>query len=288
MIQPARLFLLVAAATVVSQSARADDNKACIDASESAVALKMADKLLRAREQLSVCASSRCPSAVKNSCQQRLADVGRAIPSLVLSATDAAGNDLTAVTLSIDGVAYSSRLSGTAIELDPGEHELRLEAVDQPPAVKRFVLRQGERGRRESVVIGSPLPARSPTPSPTVDLVSTHAGNTQRAAGWTVAGVGVAGLAAGSVSGLLAISAHSSYETHCGAAVGAPSGSSCEAPGVSGQKDAATEATASTFFFVAGGVAAAAGLTLLLTAPKRAAAAQLGIAPGGVLVRGQF
>jgi len=284
------LLLLAAALVVPTSAARAQDTGACIAASESALALKKADKLMDARRQLSLCAAPSCPDVVKGSCEKRLAEVSQAIPSIVLFATDATGNDLTAVKLSIDGAAYADRLDGRAIELDPGEHELRLEVAGQPPTVKRLVLHQGEQGRRESVVVGPP-PAATPVPPPAASIAADaepSPGGTQRTIGWIVGGVGVAGLTAGGVFGLLAISAHNSYEQHCGNNIGAPSSNDCDSTGRSGQSDASTKATLSTVFFVGGGVAATAGMTLLLTAPKSITGTQVGVGPDGIVVQGRF
>lgn len=283
------LLLLPVALAAPASVARAQDTDACIAANEAAVARKKADKLIEARKQLSVCASPSCPDVVRTSCERRLGEVGQAIPSLVVFATDAAGNDLTAVKVLIDGVAYADRLDGNAIELDPGEHELRFEVAGHPPTVKRVFMLEGERGRRESVVVG--LPPAPPLPPGIVPGAGAEPirpdGGSRRTLGWIVGGVGAAALATGGVFGVFAIRAHDSYEQQCGASIGAPAGS-CNSQGVTGHDDAATKATISTVFFVVGGVAAAAGVTLVLTAPRSVTTARVGVGPGGVVVQGGF
>ena len=76
------------------------------------------------------------------------------LPSMVLRATDAAGNDLAGVTVTLDGVALPTGLNGRAVPADPGTHTLRFEAAGRPPVDKTVLLAEGEKDRRVSVVIG--------------------------------------------------------------------------------------------------------------------------------------
>jgi hypothetical protein len=79
--------------------------------------------------------------------------------------------------------------------------------------------------------------------------------------GVIVAGVGVAGLAVGSVAGFVAISKNHDVPSQC-------NGSVCNAQGISSLDGAKTAATISTVGFVAGGVLVAAGAVLYLTASR--------------------
>src|ERR1700722_8014523 len=78
---------------------------ACIQASETAVVLKKAGKLLEERKALSECAAASCPDPVRTSCRERLVAVVRAIPTIVFGVKDARGRDLASVKLTIDGAA---------------------------------------------------------------------------------------------------------------------------------------------------------------------------------------
>jgi hypothetical protein len=284
---------VVACATTI---ARAQDTDACINASEKAVALHKAEKLINARASLSVCAASSCPDLVRSSCRQRLAQVNQSIPSIVFVAKDGAGHDLAALTLIIDGAAYADHLDGNAVALDPGEHEFRFEARGQSPVVKRFVLHNGEQNRREDIVVGpastavapsAPWARATPTnPSPPREARSTR-GDAQRTIGLGVGAVGAASVIAGAIFGGLSLAAHGSYERDCGSNVGAPRGF-CTSQGVSGESEAATKGTLSTLFFVAGGVAATAGAIVFLTAPRANATPQVGIGLATVVMGGRF
>lgn len=276
--------------------ARAQDTDACINASEKAVALRKADQLIEERASLAACAASSCPDAVRTSCEQRLGQVTQAIPSIVFFAKDGSGRDLASVKLTIDGSVYADHLDGSAITLNPGEHEFRFEVPGQAPVEQRFVLHQGDQNRREDIVIGvaPALPTESAAKPPetktfSMDQGSTSHGSAQRTAGLVVGGVGLASLVAGAIFGGLSLAAHASYEKDCGSNLGpqVPAGQ-CTAQGVSGQSDAATKGTLSTVFFVAGGVLTAAGGVIFFTAPKGGLSAQVGWGFGGVVAKGQF
>jgi hypothetical protein len=295
-------FVCFAIGASMATVAHAQDTDACIGANEKAVALRRADKLIEEQAALSTCAASSCPNTVRTSCLQRLGLVGQAIPSIVFVAKDASGHDLAAVKLTIDGAPYADRLDGSAIELDPGEHEFRFEVAGQAPVVVRFVTHQGEQNRRETIVFEvAPVPPAvvppaspafgaadsNPTTPAAADQTAADLGGTQRTFGLVVGGVGVAGLVAGAVFGGLSMAAHNGYEKSCGSQVGAPTGF-CKSQGVSGESDAATKGTLSTIFFIGGGVATAAGAVLFLTAPKGSAGTQVGIGIESVVVKGRF
>jgi hypothetical protein len=284
-------LVVVATAAGATGDARADDTDACISASEKALSLHKARKLIDERKSLAICAASICPEAISASCHQRLEQVKQAIPNIVLVVKDARGNDVAAVKLAIDGAPYADHLDGNAIALDPGEHEFRFEVAGQPPAVQRFVLHQNEQNRRETVSIGAastegaavPLIAPSPEAAPP----SSTGSHAQRTIGVVVGGLGAAGLIAGAIFGGLSLAAHDSYEKDCGSNILAPPGV-CNSTGVSGESDAATKGTISTVAFIAGGVALAAGGGLFLFAPKGSSTPQVGVGPGSLVVKGQF
>jgi hypothetical protein len=296
-------LLAFAAATSAATFARGQDTDTCINASEKALSQRKAEKLIQERASLSICAASSCPEAVRSSCQQRLALVNQAIPSMVFFAKDGAGRDLSAIKLRIDGAVYADHLDGSAIALDPGEHEFRFETTGQQPLVKRFVMHQGEQNRRENILIGAATepvgaaPASTaraaaadsiPQPPATADEATPRQGST-RALGLVVGGVGVASLAAGGILGGLSMAAHSSYEKDCGSHLGAGVPSDlCNADGVSGEKDAATKGMLSTIFFIGGGVLGATGAVLFFTASKGGTTTQVGVGAGSVVLTGEF
>lgn len=279
--------VLLAAILCAPGLARAQDIDACIDASERALAFRRAEKLVDARAALSTCSASSCPEAVSTSCRQRLNELNHTIPSIVFLVRDPSGHDLVAVKLSVDGKPYREQLDGSAMELDPGEHEFRFEAAGQEPIDQRFFLNEGERGRREHIVIGA-AKARSPSEVGSV-TEGARGAPPLRSTALALGGVGVAGLIAGGVLGVLSMSAHQAYLQHCGASIGAPPGQ-CTAQGVSGESDAATKGTLATAFLVGGGAATVAAATwyLLLPGNHDPKDVKVTLGFGAVALRGQF
>ncbi|MGA2448093.1 MAG: hypothetical protein ABTD50_05410 [Polyangiaceae bacterium] len=295
----ASFCLAVAAVLGATTIVVAQDMDACIGASEKALVLRKAGKFMDARASLSKCAAALCPDAVRVSCQQRLVDMNRAIPSIVLATKDGSGRDVTSAKLTVDGTVYADGLGGSAIQLDPGEHEFRFEFAGQT-LVKRFVLRQGEQGRREEVVIGAPskqpaltappaaAEAAATTASSTAESGSAR-GSSMQTTGLIIGGVGLAALATGAVFGALALSAHNDYEKNCGANIGGSvPPNTCNAQGASGEQDAANKGDLSTIFFVVGGGVLAAGAALYFLWPSGRSDVRVGIGPDRVLLTGRF
>jgi hypothetical protein len=178
------------------------------------------------------------------------------------------------VTITIDGHPLEEQAGATAIALDPGPHQVVFEATGRHPTTRVFVLSEGDKGRRERVVL-EPVDQGQPR---TVG---------QRSLGLIIGGVGVAAMAAGATFAALVSVARRDYEQHCGSAIGAPA-SFCDAQGVRGHDDAVTKASFATGFLIAGGAAFATGVALVLTAaPKRTSTAMtLGL--DGVSFRKDF
>jgi hypothetical protein len=243
----------------------------CLKANESAIALRGERKLRGARDSAVVCAASSCPGQVRDACQNRLRALSAAIPTVVFLAHDSAGHDLVAVHVSMDGAALTDRLDGSAIEVDPGQHTFRFEAAGQPPVEKPIVIGEGEKDRRETVVLGEPGPV-PPPPGPTPERIGPKAtpGAGQRLAGIVIGATGLAGLALGGIAGGVALANWSKAKNYCSGMTVACT-TNPNSPGVHDENAANTMATLSTVSFIAGGVLAAAGVVVALTAPRATA-----------------
>jgi hypothetical protein len=238
----------------------------CIAANDAAQDLRRAGKLHEARDKLALCVATSCPGPVREDCGQRLTEVDSVMPTVVFEAKDGAGNDLVAVTVTMDGQRLIDRLTGLPMQLDPGEHRFVFEATGLPSTEKTIVVREGERDRRERVVFGQAT-AALPTPpsqSTTPFAPSASDGDTQRTIAFVLGGAGVVGLAVGSVLGLVSKSSYDhALQTECGHN---PNG--CSPQGIQDGQSAHGQAAASTVAFVAGGVLLGAGAVLYFTAPK--------------------
>ena len=289
-------------AMTLAAPAHADASKEqCIDANDRAQSLRRAGDFAGTRQLLRRCAERTCPALVRDDCAQRLDELDRAQPTIVFDVHDeATGKDVVAVKITIDGKPFADSLDGRALPVDPGPHTFVFEVPGQAPTTERVTVREGEKGRHESVAVGS-LPVESasaaaPSQTPPPDT-SASPPDSRAAAGsnaWTVVGIvttvaGAAALAGGGVAGILASIAKTNYEKNCGANIKAPSASDCNSAGVQGHGDAASKATWSTALFIGGGVAAAAGITIWVAAPKRQEGrAAVTFVPGGVSLSGSF
>jgi hypothetical protein len=272
--------LLAAATLAIVPPARAagPTTGECVAAADSSLQLREQHKLRAARAQMLVCAAASCPAAVQSECLRRVDQINAAIPTVVFEAKDGAGNDLSNIKVDVDGQPLTDRLDGTSMQVDPGEHHFRFTAPGGTIIDKTIVIREGEKDRRESIVVGATaLPAVQPAPPA---LASTTAqppaaedtGASRRTIGLVVGGVGIVGLAVGTVFGVLASSSASSSKNECSTATcgGAYSKS------VSDYNTASTDATVSTVAFIAGGVGVAAGAILFFTAPSGASSGASG------------
>ena len=277
---PIAIVLMASAAPSVAQ-AQGKDSAACKAANRLAPISRDAGRLVEARNLLQDCARAACSAAVHKKCAQTLAELEIRIPSVIPSAEDRAGMDLVDVNITIDGKPGPTTCDGAAHEIDPGEHTFVFKLADGRTAQRKITLREGEKNVSVAVTIGAPE-VRQPPPAVHHGPAWEHSDAALAAAqprprkpsplrlvGFVAAGVGVAGLAVGTVFGLMSSSKLSA--PNCD-----PSTKLCD-PGVI--DDAKSAATISTISFVAGGVLVAGGLTLALVAPKGTSSARVNMAP---------
>jgi len=135
---------------------------ACIQAAEEGETARNAGELRRARELFSQCAARECPVVLRRDCSSWLEDLDRQIPSVVVGAHDAQGHDVVDARVSVDGTPVRERLDGTAIELNPGPHVLRVERAGSVPFEIKLVVRAGEKNRPVLAAFDPPATATTP------------------------------------------------------------------------------------------------------------------------------
>jgi hypothetical protein len=304
--------LLVGASLLVSSVSSAPawadgpTGAACAEAYTNAQTWRNERKLVKARDALRICAQPTCKEFIVHDCVQWLEQVQASLPTVVPLATDAQGNALLDVRVSVDGAPLIEKIDGRSVEIDPGPHTFSFEAKDGTKADKQVIVADGDHDKRIAVTMGptaASAPPAPPAPSAdhaaaphapadapksgpeTIVVDSSNDGLQWKAIGLANAGVGAAALAAGSVFGAIAISKKNG--------AGCNASSVCPTPtAVQSLKDAGTAATTSTVFFVAGGVLAAGGLALWLLAPSSTPKVQAvpvaGPGGGGLWMQGAF
>jgi hypothetical protein len=305
-------FVLVVGVSALGPSARASEpieasdanatKQTCVTANGDAQALRLEGKLGAARELFVKCVDPSCPALVRDDCAQRLDELERVQPTIVLEVKDANGADATGVALLIDGRPLPGTLQGRALRVDPGEHELEFSADGFAPAKRRFVLSEGEKDRRERIVLERLVLAPPPPPLPLVtepaaaplppEPRKSMSASTQQTIGLAVGGVGVVAIAVGSVFGVLTFSSVAAQNRDCG------TGPFCaDRPlALSDHAKAVTDGAVSTGTFIAGAALIAGGAALVFTprSAKGAPSAGLRLAPtagvgsAGLSLRGEF
>ena len=191
---PAALSISLAAlAALTPRAASAEDTKrACVQASTDGQTLRKDDKLIAARDKLRMCSSDPCPTVVKTHCLKWLNEVEGMIPTAVVRATDASGNDVLDAEVTIDGQA--SKL-GHPETLDPGQHVVVVKRANGEQKQENFLLVDGDHARILNVELPKPpAPSTAPPASSIPEKpVESHSGGIPAGA-WVLGGVGVAAL----------------------------------------------------------------------------------------------
>ena len=252
----------------------------CIAANEKSVSARSANHLKEARTRALECAASACPAEVRVECTRRANDLTTAIPSVVFETKTDAGEDVSGVTFTLDGTAQSRPLDGSALEIDPGEHAFSFGAPDGRRVTKTFILREGDKARRERIVFATPPkppaarpPLPPPPPPPPVTAQPLPWLTNTRIAGIALGAAGVVGVGLGTYFGVAARSSWSSSQDACASSANCPDhGAALDA-----HDRASHQALGSTIAFAAGGAALATGVILLVVgAPSPATAALIG------------
>jgi len=269
-----RLAWATAAAIACSLpgAARAGDPKLeCIGAADKGQQARDDGRYRAARESFATCGRSVCPKVVAASCTKWAREIDDAMPSLVLSAKDGSGADVSDVRVTFDGAPLASSLDGKPIDVDPGAHKLRFEHEGSAPVERDVVVKAGEKLREISVTFAA---AEKATPVVVAPVATSGGGNTGRTVATVVLGVLAGGALAGGVAFGLASQGDASTaaslrggmpSTACTGA--GASSSACQS--LSSAVDAESrDATLGVVMYVGAGVLAAAAVVAWLVWPK--------------------
>jgi hypothetical protein len=160
-----------------------------------------------------LCAREACPGIVRKDCLQWLSEVEASLPSVVLSARNAQGGDISSAKVTADGVMISDKLDGKSIFVDPGPHTFKFEVEGQAPVEQQAVIREGEKNRAITATFGT-------TPEATPNVVTPPPAETDKksapVAGYILGGVGLVALGGFAYFGLTGKSDVSTMREGCG------------------------------------------------------------------------
>lgn len=165
-----RLPLLALATFGLTSRAAALDTVQCTEAHFAAQVARSEGRLLDAEEQLSLCGHPSCPGVLTQECGEWLKEVSREIPSVVVVVEDAREKDIIDFSLKIDGIEHHPSRLG-AVRLDPGKHEIVVNAEGFLERRQMIRLRVGEQYRRVRLLMASDSPPEEAKQRPSWPLV---------------------------------------------------------------------------------------------------------------------
>lgn len=192
-----------------ARPAHADEGKACNATYESGLSLRAKGHLLGARKQFVACSRQTCPAVLSKECLRLAVAVATSIPTVVIDARDAHGDEVANVRVTIDGTQVASQLNGRSIQVDPGERHFRFKLEGGPSVARVVLVHEGEKERVVKVQFpGAPgkAPASSaqkptaaqegstPGASKVPEQPPGHVRHGLPVGAWVLGAVGVAGL----------------------------------------------------------------------------------------------
>jgi hypothetical protein len=158
-------LVVLAASPALAQRASAKPapaaKAACLAAHEEATTLLTQKKPHAAHDKFVACARSECPTVVRKECGDQLTAVEKDAPTVALEARDEAGADTTEVKVTMDGSPLAERLTGSAVDVEPGEHVFRFERADGKSIEQKILVVEGDKNRKVVADFASLVP-RSP------------------------------------------------------------------------------------------------------------------------------
>jgi hypothetical protein len=145
----------------------------------------------------------------------------------------------------LDGVLLASPVLGVGVPIDPGQHTIEAEVGSDAPVSRTFTV--ADQGGTTAVAL---------------DVTPAKAGSQQRIAATAVGGIGLVGLAAGSILGIMAMSNWNRARSEC-----ANGTSGCSSEALDLEPVVRNEALGSTIAFAVGGGAILGAALLWWTAP---------------------
>jgi hypothetical protein len=149
--------------------ARADDLASCNAALIRGQELAQKGRLLAARAAFPACLRAECDEALRAVCANFVGELRTRIPSLRVEAHGPNGA-VTGLRLYVDGELVAFPLQ--AIELDPGDHVVRVEATSFVPKEEHVVLTEADRPRSLVLSLTSLVAEPAPAPLPVAPSVA--------------------------------------------------------------------------------------------------------------------
>jgi len=189
---------------------------ACSRSFEESQRLRNNSQYIAASEEVLKCADPKCGEALFDECTKIYGELQTATPSVVFAARDGAGNELTGVSVSIDGQPTADPLDGKPVRVDPGSHQFSFSSAGYDVIEQTLLIRAGEQYRpinatmQQTAVAGAPPSVATPAPA--------SSGRSRRGAplaSYVLGGIGVVGLGTFVAFRVLGASQFEDLERNC-------------------------------------------------------------------------
>lgn len=212
----ATVVVIAVSAALAAPAAAAPRGKAgaknvCLAAHEEGLALRTQKKPHAAHEKFVSCARAECSVVVRKECAEQLALAEKDAPTVALEARDEAGLDAPAVKVTMDGAPLTERLTGTALDVEPGEHLFHFQRADGKSIDQRVLVVEGDKNRKvlaDFATLVKPIGPQPPPPPPPKAAIPI--------ASFALAGVAVVGLGSFTFFALSGKSTEHDLASSCG------------------------------------------------------------------------
>ena len=141
-------------------SAEANSKDACVASYQQAQVSRQDGDLLKAQQELMVCAGAGCPDAMQADCSRWLEEVQTALPSVVFRALTPTGADIADARIELDAEPERP-LDGRSITVNPGKHQVTVRAPHFAPLTLQVQFVEGQKLRQQALTLhpitGRPL-----------------------------------------------------------------------------------------------------------------------------------
>jgi len=150
--------LFLASSTTLASAADSMSVSMCVELHERIQVHRLGGRFLRAQSSISTCLSSKCPQMILEDCESWELKNARDLPSLVVIARQGT-HDIALSGIWLDDVLIELKANEREIDVDPGEHTLRVRPAMNSPQVqsRHLIVLKGEQGRIVEFTFGEHL-----------------------------------------------------------------------------------------------------------------------------------
>jgi hypothetical protein len=152
------LAVLTVSGTTIAAPKTPSAKAQCSAAFEEAQNLRTQKKLHAAREKYVLCARQECPAFLRKECTELISQTESQAPTVALEALDANGNADSNVKVTIDGAPLTEKLTGAAVNVEPGEHVFKFERSDGKTLEQRVLVIEGDKSKKVTADFGALVP----------------------------------------------------------------------------------------------------------------------------------